>query len=164
VKPAIWVFTVVFAFANLSFQILPAQPRMVKFSAVDSLLSNHPDSVVVLNFWATWCKPCINELPYFEKLHKNYGRVNVKVVLVSLDFKKEFESRLKQFTEKNKIQASVLLLDEPDHNSWINRVDSSWSGAIPATVIVHKNKKLFFEKEFSSYAELENIVKPLTLK
>ena len=136
-----------------------AQPRLVKFSAIDSLLHSTPAEPLVLNFWATWCAPCIKELPYFERLDKNF-----RVVLVSLDFKREFENRLIPYVKKNNINAEVLLLDEPDYNSWINKVDSSWSGAIPATVILSENKKLFFEKEFSSYEELLNTVKPLIQK
>jgi len=85
-------------------------------------------------------------------------------VLASLDFKREFETRLKPYVEKNKISAMVLLLDEPDYNSWIDKVDPSWSGAIPATVIIARGKKIFFEKEFTSYAELENTIKPLIQK
>ena len=136
----------------------------MKFSAIDSLLHNNSDTVTVLNFWATWCKPCITELPYFEELNKNYSSDKLKLVLVSLDFKREFESRLKMYVAKNNIHAKVLLLDEPDYNSWIDKVDSSWSGAIPATIVISKNKKIFFEKEFKSYAELENSIKPLIQK
>ena len=64
------------------------------------------------------------------------------------------------FIQKNNIASTVLLLDEPDYNSWIDKVSSAWSGALPATVILSKDKKLFFEKEFSSYQELEETLKP----
>jgi thiol-disulfide isomerase/thioredoxin len=137
-----------------------AQVREVKFNTIDSLLHFSPEMPIVINFWATWCKPCVQELPYFEELHKKYSASGVKVVMVSLDFKRELESRVKPFVQKNNMASEVLLLNEPDYNSWINRVDSSWSGAIPATVIISKNKREFFEKEFASYSELENSIKP----
>jgi len=137
-----------------------AQVPVVKFNTIDSLLHMSPEMPMVINFWATWCKPCVQELPYFEEVNKNYSASGVKVILVSLDFKRELDNRVKPFVQKNNITSEVLLLNEPDYNSWINHVDSSWSGAIPATVIISKNKKDFFEKEFSSYAELENIIKP----
>ena len=140
------------------------QVRAVKFNAIDSLLYPTSDQTVIINFWATWCKPCVAELPYFEELNKNYSSSGVRMVLVSLDFKRELETRVIPFVEKNKTSAEVLLLDEPDYNSWINKVDSSWSGAIPATIIITRGKKIFFEKEFSSYADLENAVKPLIQK
>src|SRR5690606_6809447 len=44
------------------------------------------DSIYVINFWATWCKPCIKELPAFEKIASEYADKKVKVLLVSLDF------------------------------------------------------------------------------
>src|SRR5690242_11661326 len=94
-----------------------AQVRVIKFSTLDSLMQNTTDEVRVLNFWATWCKPCVQELPYFLELSKNYAASNVKVFLISLDFKKELDSRVKTFVEKNNITPEVLLLDEPDYNS-----------------------------------------------
>jgi thiol-disulfide isomerase/thioredoxin len=150
-------------FLLFSFQLSfnsTAQVREVKFNTIDSLLHQSPEIPIVVNFWATWCKPCVQELPYFEELNKNYSASGVRVILVSLDFKRELDNRVKPFIQKNNITSEVLLLNEPDYDSWINRVDSSWSGAIPATVIISKQKKDFFEKDFSSYAELENSIKP----
>lgn len=148
-------------FSIFQIQLLNAQSRIIKFHTIDSLLHQRSDTIVVLNFWATWCKPCISELPYFEELNKNYKTSKVKVILISLDFKREFETRVKPFIKKNNIASEVLLLDEPDYNSWIDKVDSTWSGAIPGTAVISKGKKVFFEKEFTSYEELENIIKPL---
>lgn len=150
--------------SGMQSPVVNAQPRIVKFNTIDSLLHHQTDTTVVLNFWATWCKPCITELPYFEELNKKNASRKVKVILVSLDFKREFESRVIPFVIANNISSEVLLLDEPDYNSWINKVDSSWSGAIPATVVITTNKKISFEKEFKSYAELENIINPLIQK
>lgn len=152
-------------FLKLFLLLLPAinssaQVREVKFNSIDSLLNLAPDSPIVINFWATWCKPCVKELPHFEELYKNYSASGLKVVMVSLDFKKDLETRVKPFVQKNNMASEVLLLNEPDYNSWIDRVDSTWSGAIPATVILWKEKKIFFEKEFESYQELESTIKP----
>jgi thiol-disulfide isomerase/thioredoxin len=150
--------------SGMQSPVINAQPRVVKFNAIDSLLHHQSDTILVLNFWATWCKPCVKELPYFEALKKNYISSKVKVILVSLDFKREFESRVKPFIKENNITSEVLLLDEPDYNSWINKVDTTWSGAIPATIVIAQGKKYFFEKEFTSSAEIENIIKPLIQK
>jgi thiol-disulfide isomerase/thioredoxin len=158
------ILIVLLLFSGIGMKGGYGQDRIVKFPSIDSLLTGYTGSVRVLNFWATWCKPCVTELPYFEELNKNYSGKNVEVTLVSLDFKREFDSRVKPFIEKNNIRSDVLLLDEPDYNSWINKVDSSWSGAIPATIIITANQKLFFEKEFKSYEAIENIVKPLIPK
>jgi len=94
------------------------------------------DTTYVINFWATWCAPCVKELPYFEKLNQKYTDKKVKVILVSQDFSKQLEKKLKPFLEKNKLQSEVLVLIDPDANSWIDKVNPAWSGAIPATVII----------------------------
>ena len=101
---------------------------------------NKNDTTYVINFWATWCKPCVKELPYFEKIAWDYSDKNVKVLLVSLDFPDKIESQVIPFMEKNNIKSEVVLLDDPDANSWIPKVSPDWSGAIPATVI-YKNEK-----------------------
>lgn len=128
------------------------------FQEFESLLQQQDDQTYVVNFWATWCAPCIKELPYFEKLHTQYKGKNVKVILVSLDMKKQIEGHLLSFIKRKKLQAKVVHLYEPDANSWISKVDENWTGAIPATVIYNKNKRKFYEKSFT-YAELEKEVK-----
>ena len=99
------------------------------------------DQIHVINFWATWCVPCVAELPYFEQL----GQENpeIEVVLVSLDFPKKVKENLIPFILENNLQSEVILLDEPDANKWIPQIDSSWSGAIPATFIIRKTKASF---------------------
>jgi len=140
-------------------------PEIIKLPKLKEILKPESDTTYVINFWATWCKPCIKELPYFEELQLNYKNEKVKVLLVSLDFKRHLDSQLIPFLKKNKIQSTVLLLDEPDANLWIDIVDPSWSGAIPVTLVINSqdNKRLFYEKEFV-YSELENIIKPLIKK
>lgn len=136
---------------------------IVKFDFYEKLRAKNNDTTYVVNFWATWCKPCVNELPYFEQLNETYKNQKVQVVLISLDFIKQYDSKLKPFVTKNKLQSLVVLLDEPNYNAWIDKVDASWGGAIPATVIFNNEKKYyrFFEHEFT-FDELEHIVKPLT--
>ncbi len=119
-----------------------------------------PETAYVINFWATWCKPCISELPYFEALHKNYRDKNVKVVLVSLDFPKQIEKQVLPFIEKHNLQSEILLLDDPDANTWIPKVSDQWSGAIPATLFIKGSTQKFYEKSFT-YAELETELKTI---
>lgn len=137
------------------------QVEVVKFDRLQELIDAESDKVEVINFWATWCKPCIAEIPYFQNLHET--NTNVHVSLVSLDFADELQNKVIPFVEKNKITADVLLLDNVDYNSWIDKVDASWSGAIPATLVInHKNgKRKFVEKELEQ-GEIESIVNELT--
>lgn len=114
------------------------------------------NTIYVVNFWATWCAPCVKELPHFEQL--NSEKKNIKVVLVSLDFKNQFESKLLPFLKKKNIKSEVVLLTDIDYNSWLPLVDKNWSGSIPATLIIKNGQQFFVEKIFSSYQELNEYV------
>lgn len=124
------------------------------FKGLEPLFKQKNDSIYVINFWATWCQPCVEELPYFEQINTNYKDKKVKVVLVSLDMKNQIERKLLPFMNGKKLQSEVLLLSDPDANSWIPKVDATWSGAIPATVIYNKDKSMFYERSFT-FDELE---------
>lgn len=130
--------------------------KLVDFAEFEAKYLQKPSSetTYVINFWATWCKPCVKELPYFEELNKNYKDKNVKVVLVSLDFPKHIEKQVIPFIKKHGLQSEILLLDDPDANTWIPKVSEQWSGAIPATLFVKGAKQSFFETSFT-YTELE---------
>ena len=130
------------------------------FAGFEKLLNKKDGKVYVVNFWATWCGPCVKELPHFEKLNKDYKSNNVEVILVSLDFPHLYESKLKPYIKNKNLKSKVIALDDPDMNSWIPKVDKSWSGSIPATIIYKNNTRKFFEKSFS-YDELEKEVKQL---
>ena len=119
------------------------------------LLSKNDGKTYVINFWATWCAPCIKELPAFEKLRANYNEKNVEVILVSLDFPNQVESKLIPFVKKNKLKSQVVLLNDPDQDTWIPKISKKWSGAIPATLIYNSKKRTFYERSFH-FDELEN--------
>lgn len=136
------------------------QVAMVKWPDIQKILNQKSDTTYIVNFWATWCKPCVAELPSFEQVEQNYKGQNVRVLLISMDFAKELKTRVIPFVNQRKIKSRVWLLNEPDANSWIDKINSEWSGAIPATLIVnnHKNKKVFFEQKL----EYSRLVKELT--
>lgn len=127
--------------------------KSVTFDELEPLLNRRNDTTYVVNFWATWCGPCVKELPYFEELHQKAKGKKMKVLLVSLDFPKQLD-KLMPFIERKKITADVIHLNDPDANSWIPKVDAGWSGAIPATLIYRNNKRRFYEKSFTK-KELE---------
>ena len=132
--------------------------KVVDYAGLEKYLEQYKDRTVVLNFWATWCVPCVKELPYFEQVTANYDEENVTVVLVSLDFSKQIDTKLKPFLQKHKLQSKVILLDDPDQNTWIDKVDPRWSGAIPITVIRKGDRKEFYEKSFHSFDELNTLI------
>lgn len=135
--------------------------KVIKLNALEELLKPHNDTTYVINFWATWCKPCVNELPVFNEAHTYFKNQKVKVILVSLDFKKDLQKRLKPFLKKNPMLPNVFLLDEIDYNAWIDKVDSTWGGAIPATIIFNNNNKLFLEKELTFNELKTHIIKSI---
>jgi len=122
-----------------------------------SLTTQEGDTTYVINFWATWCSPCVKEIGYFEKLHQEYKNQTLKVILVSLDFPNQLDRRVIPFLEEKGISAEVKIMTDTDYNAWIDRVDPSWSGAIPATLIYQGDRRLFLEKEVT-YKELINKV------
>ncbi|MBP6587365.1 MAG: TlpA family protein disulfide reductase [Flavobacterium sp.] len=145
-------------FPLLFSNIIVAQKVAVfdNYSTLEKEILSDKNSVYVVNFWATWCGPCVKELPYFEQL--NSENINVKVVLVSLDFKNQFESKLIPFLKKKNIKSQVVFLSDSNYNAWLPLVDKDWSGSIPATLIIKNGKKTFVEKAFSSYQELNDYV------
>ncbi|MDQ3110092.1 MAG: TlpA family protein disulfide reductase [Bacteroidota bacterium] len=139
-----------------------ASGRKVPIGKIDPLLARIEkggDTTFVVNFWATWCGPCVKELPYFTALDSARSKDKVKVILVSLDFKKDISTRLVPFIEKRKIKTEVIFLDETNDNEWIPKADGEWQGNIPATLIRNpaKGYRRFLPRE-TTYHELDSLV------
>ena len=144
---------------TISLNAQAQEIELIKFQELDNIIQDN-NSIKVINFWATWCKPCIEEIPFFEALNKQYADENVEVYLISFDFGDDALKKVNYFVTKRGIDSKVLILNETDFNDFINRIDPSWSGAIPATLLVDniRGKKSFYEKQFGS-GELEEIFK-----
>ncbi|HMQ49244.1 MAG TPA: TlpA family protein disulfide reductase [Saprospiraceae bacterium] len=138
-----------------------AIPLLADFADFEPLLHRQSDTLYVVNFWATWCKPCVEELPYFEQITQDFAGEKVKVVLVSLDFPNQIESKLIPFVEKNNLQSEVVVLLDGRYNDWIDKVSPEWSGAIPATLIYRQNQRQFAGSKFASYEELKSLITSL---
>ena len=126
------------------------------FESLEPLLYTDSNKIHIVNFWAMWCAPCIKELPILKEFEIN--NPNVEITLVSLDFPEDIETRLKPFLERKGITSKVVLLDDPDQNSWINKIDPNWSGAIPFTIIFNNENRTFHERAFNNIKDLENEV------
>ena len=135
----------IFNFAQSSAQSV----KEIDSDALKALIYTMNDTTYVVNFWATWCSPCVNEIGYFEELHRQRESEKVKVILVSLDFPNQIDRRVIPFLKEKEITADVLLMTDLDYNSWIDRIDPSWSGAIPATLIYNKETRVFLEQELT---------------
>lgn len=124
--------------------------------------TQNADTVYVVNFWATWCAPCVQELPEFDSLQAYYRNKPVKILLVSLDFKEEYQQKIPAFIAKKHPQPDILWFSETDANSFIPKIDDRWTGSIPATWIVDSGNKFktLLEKTITA-RELRSVIDPL---
>ena len=132
-----------------------SQVPIISYNELAQIIESKTDTTYIINFWATWCKPCVVEIPVFEQFNQENLDKKVKIILVSLDFAKDLDKTLIPFLTKNQINSSVMLLNEIDYDTWINKIDPSWSGALPATLILNNNrKKRVFTENALTYKEL----------
>lgn len=136
-------------------------PVYSSFDEIEPLFTQQNDTVYVINFWATWCKPCVEELPYFERLASEMNGQPVKIVMISLDFKRDVPTKLRAFIEERPLELPVVALTDNKYNNWIDRVDEKWTGAIPVTIVYKGGLKYFYGEQFASYNELAAAVRQL---
>lgn len=139
------------------FTLIPKMVQKVNYDALEKRVLRDNDSLYVVNYWATWCKPCVAEMPFFVQAANKFAKQKVKVVFVSLNSPKEIDA-VQKFVAKKKIEQDVLLLDAGNPNIWVDKVDPSWSGSIPATVIYKKKEKVFFREGEFTRAELDSVI------
>ena len=118
-------------------------------AGLEKLMLKETDTVFVVKFWATWCSPCVTEIGYFEEVHRLNQGNHLQVILVSLDFPNQAEKRVIPFLKEKEITAPVVLMTDLRYNEWIDQVDPTWSGAIPATLIYNKDQRIFLEQELT---------------
>jgi len=131
---------------------------IIDFPEFERMADEKTGKIRVFNFWATWCAPCVKEMPYFQRLKAEDE--DIELIFISLDDGRRPE-RVTDFMKKRNITSPVYLLNDVDYNQWIDKVDPEWSGAIPATLFVKPNGvRSFFEGEMS-YEELKTMINQL---
>ncbi len=138
---------------SVVFILQAQQVKVLKIKDLKAILFKNNDTTYIVNFWATWCGPCVKELPEFETLTNEItaGKLKAKVILVSMDFKEDLTSKVIPFLKAKPQKSKVVLLDESNAEYFIPQLDDRWSGALPATMMI-KNKKVikFFERKITA--------------
>ena len=136
--------------------------EIVDFDGLYSKIDLSMDKTYVINFWATWCSPCVKELPFFEEVNKKFNEKNTEVILVSLDFPSQIETKLKPYLKNNNIKSKVILLNDSKMSTWVPKVSEQWDGGIPATLIVNSSNYNFYPKPFDKeelFTEIDKVIK-----
>jgi len=129
--------------------------EVMKFPELQKKILTADAPLTVFNFWATWCAPCVREIPHFEAYANNQ---EVKIYLVSVDFSNDFE-KVKKFVLNKGLKSEVIHLNEKDYDSYMAKVSKEWTGAIPATLFVDEWGKTYFHENAFTKEELDNIIK-----
>jgi thiol-disulfide isomerase/thioredoxin len=134
---------------------------IIKFPQLQAMMQKYNDTTYVFNFWATWCSPCVEEFPNFQKFSTSNSGNKVKVIFISMDFKKDLDQKLNPFLKNHDVKNRVYLLDDQDYNSWIDKVDKSWNGDLPATLVINNKSGVhkLYPHEFT-FDQLEQTLKP----
>ncbi|MCS3794897.1 redoxin domain-containing protein [Niastella sp. OAS944] len=123
-----------------------SQPiRKVKITEVEEYVKNS-DHPIVLNCWATWCAPCIEEIPYFMETVKKYSDQKVELLLVSLDFASSYPNKIQEQIKKKKFNATFFWLNETNADYFCPKIDPKWDGTLPSTLFI--NPKTGYRKFF----------------
>ena len=129
---------------------LEAQIKAIKISDLEKTIKEST-SPMIINFWATYCVPCIEEIPYFQEMAKKYQSKGVSLLLVSLDLRTAYPTKIDAMAKRLKLTAPIAWLNETNADYFCPRVDSSWSGGLPASLFVSNvtGYRKFYEDEVS---------------
>ena len=156
---------ILLAISPLLFSQTSFKREIIKFEDFEKLIDRKDDKLYMINFWATWCGPCVQELPDFMAVNEAMkDRKDFQMILVSVDSKDDWQSTVLPFTVTNKLNVDVYLLDELRRmNYWMPRVDKKWKGSIPATVFYRNGEKVHFIEKQLHKEELETIIQQLSV-
>jgi thiol-disulfide isomerase/thioredoxin len=164
--PSLITFIIcLFAVSLIAQDQAPTPERYKVFDTYDDLqahISKYANQTVVINFWATYCAPCVKEVPFFDQLQEKYRANNVKVIMVNLDFKSQLKQRLDKYLNDHPIpNLEIVVLADQDADSWVPRVTSDWDGSLPFTMVLSKGVlKDTHRQEFSDFDDLVKFVAP----
>lgn len=122
------------------------------------LIAESRGKVLLIDFWATWCAPCLEELPQLVALERKYATRGLRLVTVSADDEEDREAALK-FLRKHRVSPPAYLKKVADDDRFITFVDKNWSGALPALFLYDRRGKLV--RSFVGEADLTAVEKAI---
>lgn len=139
---------------------------VIKITDLEKRINAGSDTTYVINLWATWCAPCVAELPIFEKCDSLHKNEKVKVLLVSMDDIKTLNKKVVPFVKRKKLHSEVVLLDESKADYFLPKLEPGLSGSLPATVILNKSTgfRWYVEGQLKNEEQLEEQVKKALIK
>jgi thiol-disulfide isomerase/thioredoxin len=141
--------------------IAQQKAELITFKQLQEIVNVKSDKTYIVNFWATWCGPCLAELPDFQKYYAKNVDKNIELIMVSFDFPNEIK-RVNKFIQKKQLKPKVYLIGDQDQNEFINKVSEKWNGTIPATWFVNNvNKKQIFIERPLNEAEISKYLKEI---
>jgi peroxiredoxin len=123
-------------------------------------LSEFQGKVVILDFWATWCGPCVKEIPHFNELSAEYGDTGLVILGISVD--RDGKPAVNKFKEKSPINYRVAVGDKDLYNIYQQYLPPDERGGIPFTFIIDKQGVI--RQHFVGYRPKEvfvETIKPL---
>ena len=139
-----------------------AEPvRYADFAELAPLFEQQNDTVYVINFWATWCRPCREEIPYLQQLAEEAADRPLQVVLVSLDTAANAIDRIPAYLQRTAPRPASVILTDPDDAVWGKTIDRVWSGNLPTTIIYRRALRYVYRRNFRTYADLQRALEPL---
>jgi thiol-disulfide isomerase/thioredoxin len=153
------IFTLFLVIGLLSFNFekkpISGTFEIITFEEFEQMMNQKSDKLRVFNFWATWCAPCVKEMPYFEKVAADDAEI--ELIFISMDDGRKPE-RVTNFIEKRNVKAPVYLLNDVDYNKWIDKISEDWSGAIPATLFIKSDGSIVFHEGEVNESELKALI------
>jgi thiol-disulfide isomerase/thioredoxin len=139
------------------------QAQTIKKLKINELMEmiDTSSTPLVVNLWATWCGPCVREIPWFEKNVAAMANKKIKLVLVSIDFPEDYPKAIAAFAKKNGYRSEIVWLNETNADEFCPKIDKSWEGAIPVTLMVNNKKKYrqFYNQQLPEPKLIEELQK-----
>ncbi len=137
-------------FFLISSFVFGQEIKKIKITELQKTIAESKTPMIIV-FWATFCKPCVEEIPYFQEEVKKHAKDNLKLLLVSLDLEDYYPAKIRTFVAKRKFTSPIVWLNESNADYFCPKIDSAWSGAIPASLFVNNKTgyRKFFEDQLS---------------